>query len=60
MSIMKGTPTENEISNKTQGTYNPELDKFVGVELFPEKMAKAREMLKNTPLPPQLRDRQVK
>lgn len=52
--------TETETSRKTEGTYNPELDKYVDTVMFPKKVAKAREMLKNTPLPPELRDRQVK
>lgn len=42
------------------GRYNPELDKYVGVDLFPEKTARAKEMLKNAPLPPELQNRQVK
>lgn len=51
---------ESKHSDGLKGTYNPELDKFEDIDLFPEKTAKAREMLKNTPLPPELQNRQVK
>ena len=59
MKVMKSL-TETETSRKAEGTYNPELDKYVDTVMFPKKVAKAREMLKNAPLPPELRDRQVK
>ncbi|WP_342084153.1 hypothetical protein [Dyadobacter sp. OTU695] len=32
--------------------HNPSLDKWDGVDLFPEKTAKAREILAKTPWPP--------
>lgn len=47
-------------SDEPQGTYNPKLDKFEDIDLFPEKTAKAREMIKNTALPHKLLNRQVK
>ena len=32
-------------------TYNPELDKYSNVVLFPEKVARANEILKKAPVP---------
>lgn len=57
---MKSKLRETEALHRAEGTYNPELDKYVGTVMFPKKVAKGREMLKNTPLPPELRDRQAK
>jgi hypothetical protein len=31
--------------------YNPELDKYKDVILFPEKVARANEILKKSPIP---------
>lgn len=53
--------TEIDTSSETYtGRYNPELDKYVDLDLFPEKTAKAKEMLSKAPLPPKLQNRQVK
>jgi hypothetical protein len=52
---------EMDTSSETcTGRYNPELDKYVDKEMFPEKMAKAREILAKAGLPPELQNRQVK
>lgn len=58
--MVRSILTERKTSDLPSGTYNPELDKWEGVDLFPKKTAKAREMLEKAGLPPQLRDRQVK
>jgi hypothetical protein len=58
--MVKRISTEIRTSDEPLGTYNPELDKFEGIDLFPKKTAKAREMLKNAPLPPELLNRQTK
>jgi hypothetical protein len=34
--------------------YDPALDKYEGLDLFPEKTAKANEILKKTGHPPQI------
>ena len=51
---------KRDTSDAHIGKYNPELDKYVDIDLFPEKTAKAREMLKNAPLPTELLNRKVK
>ncbi|MCF0070882.1 hypothetical protein LZD49_10400 [Dyadobacter sp. CY261] len=57
--MVKRILTEMGTSRTSEGTYDPELDKYEGIDMFPKKTAKAREMLKNVPLPPELRDRQI-
>jgi hypothetical protein len=52
-------PTTNPKGRKYSGGI-PNLDELENIDLFPEKTAKAREMLKRAGLPPELRDRQVK
>lgn len=51
MKTKKEIATRLDTSTKSMGTYNPELDKFVGVDLFPEKTARAREILAKAPWP---------
>ena len=58
--IVRRILLESKDSDELKGTYNPELDKFEDIDLFPEKTAKAREMLKNVSLPPELQNRRVK
>ena len=36
--------------------YNPELDKYKDVVLFPEKLARANELLKKAPIPKWIMD----
>lgn len=58
--MMKRILTEIETSDRNLGVYNPKLDQFEDIDLFPKQTAKAREMLKRGGLPPELRDRQAK
>ena len=58
MKVMKNRVIESDNSIKELGTYNPELDKYVGTVMCPDKVAKGREMLKN--VPPDFFNRQVK
>lgn len=60
MNIMKEKSTDRSASDKSMGTYNPELDKFVGIDLFPEKTAKARAILEKYPVPEHLLKRSSK
>lgn len=54
MKTKKEIATRLDTSTKSMGTYNPELDKFVGVDLFPEQTARAREVLSKYPIPEHL------
>jgi hypothetical protein len=38
-------------SIEPQDRYDPELDKYANINLFPEKVARANEMLKGVKLP---------
>jgi hypothetical protein len=37
---------------KVKATYDPALDKYTNIVLFPEKLKQANETLRNTKLPP--------
>lgn len=54
MKEKKQTSGTIEVTDKSVGIYNPELDKYVGVDLFPEKTARAREFLSKHPIPEHL------
>jgi hypothetical protein len=60
MKGMKQTATKREVSKRSMGTYNPELDKYEGIDLFPEKTAKARAILEKYPVPEHLLKRSSK
>ncbi|WP_454525073.1 hypothetical protein [Dyadobacter jiangsuensis] len=60
MKNMKEKSTDEKASHKSMGRYNPELDKFVGIDLFPEKTAKARTILEKYPVPEHLLKRSSK
>jgi hypothetical protein len=49
LSKWKGTETWNKYDPRDR--YDPELDKYKDVNLFPEKYARACEALKNVKLP---------
>lgn len=51
MKAKKEITTKFDVSYKPKGIYNPELDKFVGVDIFPEQTARARELLTKYPIP---------
>lgn len=54
MKEKKQTSGMIEATGKSMGTYNPELDKYVGIDLFPKKTAKAKAFLEKHPIPEHL------